>query len=440
MPGVRDKELISLKWPGGVNNVQKETAVPAIGNEDQLGQLRGASNVNLNDAGEVESRAGYTQRFAGPSHSLFATMSYLFGVTSGVLRAISANLSATNVTTGVGESDLSYTMVGGYLYWTNGVVLRKVDDDLNDLPVGVECPGQPSVAAYASAGGLFAGQYQVAITYLSSTGEESGSSLATLVDVEEGQGIQLTGIPVHATASWVRIYVSNANGDVLYHATDIPNGSTTYIIGVGQRTRALETQFMYPMPAGQIVRYIGGRLMVATRNILRWSPPLRPNLTQPDNFRRYGGDITMLEGVGDGPTFGYYIGANHDQNPDKASVYFISGTDPKAQGNMRAYPAGVVPGTAIQIEGTKLGLEYAGKVPYWLSTNGMFCAGLPGGRVIPLTESRFLADTGATRGASLYRELNGIKQLITTASGGEVAAGRASDEAIATVRRHGVTT
>ena len=72
-----------------------------------------------------------------------------------------------------------------------------------------------------------------------------------------------------------------------------------------------------------------------------------------------------------------------------------------------------------------------------MSSNGVFCIGLPGGSVDAYSEGRYLADE-ATRGAALLREINGIRQIVTTVDKGQANRAKFSDTMIATVHRNGV--
>lgn len=433
MAGVRDKQLLKFTgWAGGVNNVDTETAVGQS-------ELREAVNVDLSPEGKPRRRMGYERviETTGP-HSLFATAGAMFSVVGGALTAYGYDLTPATLRAGLGPRPVSYVEAAdGRVYWTNESQIRCVSADITDEPLWVECPGQPSVSAHAT-GGLFAGQYQVAITYFDAFGRESGSSMAAEITVTEGQGILVSNIPANTDAATVRIYVSDVNGDTLLAARDIPAGTTQWIIGAGQRGKKLETQFLEPLPAGQIIRAQNGRVFVARGPLLLFSEPFRYGLHNPLNFARYNGDLTLVEPCGSGPEAGMFIGtAGGDP---KACTYYVSGPDPKAWTNRRAYAYGAVPGTGQQVPASVLGIDAPGLVPYWLASNGIFCAGLPGGRVIPLTDRRFVTPANAERGATLLREQNGIRQLLTALLGGNSNAMAASDSAVATIRRHDVTT
>ncbi|MCA9232180.1 MAG: hypothetical protein KDA57_16145, partial [Planctomycetales bacterium] len=424
---------IKLRFEGGVNNRSAETSVPN-------GQVRAAVNVDVDAAGRISRRLGYTRRATGATHSLFASVAELLAVNGNDLKAYDANLSATTVLAGVGEADISYAHVGTAVIWSNGTLIRRINVDLEDEPHALDCPSQPTLTAVAN-GGLTAGKYQVAVTYKSATGEESGSSVAHVVQVSDGQAIQLSNIAQHSSAAYVSVYATRCDGEELLHVRNLPNGTASYILTEQQRGKRLRTQFLEPMPPGQIIRYMHGRLFVADDAMLRWSAPLRPGLGDPEDYIGFTGRITMIEPVGDGQQAGAYISAEHVTNPDKAAVYYVAGANPDKWLSVRAYSSGAVLGSAAQVPGEIAGLkDYSGNVPVWLSQNGMFCVGLPGGVVKELSRNRFVAIANGKSAATLIRAKDGVDQMVTAVRGGSTSGAVATDAVTVTVTSNGVTT
>lgn len=432
---VRDDEVIRLAgWPKGVNNVARE---------DELGadELRAGVNVDLPNSGKPQRRPGYTQRLTGAWHSVYGGWPVaLLAVRDGDLTALDANLTPTTVLAGVGTRDVSYAAAPDGCYWTNGVHIGRINPDtLAAEPVWPDAPGQPVVTAHAT-GGLEAGTYQVAVTFRDPAGRESGSTLATVVDLTAGQGIRLTGFPAVPSGTTARVYVTPPDGDVLYHAADVLLPMAQWIVGAHQPGKALETQWLYPLPPGRIIRHHGMRTYLADGPVLRWSPAMRHGLTHGDNYWRFSQPLDMVEPIGQADGSGVYVGCGGHEDGKSGRTYFLAGPDPKNWRQLVARHSGVVPGTSRVVPGNWFGLEAAEAVA-WLSTDGVFCLGLPTGQVVPLTEGR-LALPGAEAGAMMIRERSGLRQLIATMLTGVGASNAfaAQDAAVATVRRHGVTT
>ncbi len=442
MAGVPDDDLVTMAgWPLGIDNRSKETAIPSDENGRVLA-LRAARNVDLDAAGKPKSRpaAGLAVAMLG-LHSLYASDRYplMFGVHDGALVGFDESLEASTLHAGLLRPDpdtpMSYDVAAGVAFYSNGVDCGMVDALERRRPWAAETPaGPPQVDAYSGAGGLRAGSYQVAITYLEAGGRESAASPAVEVQVAEGEGIRLTSIPVPADAevTQIRVYCSPANGDLLYAAQDIPPGLATYLLGAHQPGRALDTMFLSPMPAGQIVRTYGARLHVADRNLHRWSEAMRYGLGKlHHNYARYDSDITLLEPVGQAEGSGLFVAAGK-------RTYYLSGPEPTNWQRVIAHPHGAVPGSAQQVEASRLGFDVKGLVPLWLTTEGQFVVGLPGGTVAKLHADRYAAPAGAQRASVAMRDLDGMRHLIATLQGGHTSGLSAQDSAVAEVWKDGV--
>ena len=72
--------------------------------------------------------------------------------------------------------------------------------------------------------------------------------------------------------------------------------------------------------------------------------------------------------------------------------------------------AGAVPGSSATLPGDELGLQDATPTAVWLSRNGDFYAGQPGGQCTSLTAGVAVDD--ADRAAVLYRKSGGIRQYV----------------------------
>jgi hypothetical protein len=413
MAGVSDKQLVRMPgWPAGVDNLSPENDLARDESGKSVIAVRAAENVDLSKGGKPRRREGFALALAGSrTHSLWrdGELPFALYVTGGTLRAFQPG-GGFDIADGLDASlPVSYALAGERVFWSNGPQRGVVLADGTPAPWGCPTPGgQPQVTALAGQGGLAAGRYQVAITWQLASGEEGGAALAVVVDVVEGGGLSLSGFPVPpAEVAAVRIYVSPANGDVLYHALDVAPGLPVVVIGAGVRRKPLDTQLLDTMPGGHIVRWYNGRLFVADEGHLRWSESLRYGLTQPaKNHLGFGGRLDLLEPAAAGSAGGgLYVAAGK-------RTYWLAGGDPAAFTQQIAYPHGAVSGTSLTVPGNLFGLETANPVPYWLADNGVACLGLPGGQVMPLREGQVVAPS-AKRGASLFRERNGLRQVVT---------------------------
>jgi len=438
MAGVSDKQLIRIgPFPAGVDNLNDETNLTRSDDGKRIVALREGVNIDLPRTGWPRRRKGFGQEVQGAQvHSLWANPRFpwmLFADGAGHF-ARSTGGQPFEVRAGLAPREISYAIPNDRVYCTNAVQTWCVTPEGDALAWAVESPGGQPVCAPASSGGLDAGAYQVAITYLDTRGEESGSTLAETVTVPQGGGVALSDIPqpLGADVARIRVYMSPTNGDALYQARDIAAGQTSAMMGAGNLGRPLATQFLSPMPAGQIVRSLAGRLYVACGNEMRWSEALRYGLTHSkDNVRRIGARIGLMEPVGEGGDApGMYV-ADHKR------TYWIGGANPSAQSQRIVYPYGAVPGTGIVVPASMFGFDTTLPVAYWIAANGVACIGMPGGQVVPLREKQVVAPK-ASHGASLFREQDGLRQIITSLSDASPQGLAVGDRASARVYRNGV--
>ncbi|HET6631530.1 MAG TPA: hypothetical protein VFG73_02325 [Rhodanobacteraceae bacterium] len=431
------KPIRHAGWPAGVDNLSPETALVA---DDQgvVLALREAENVDLVGPGKPRRRKGYAEALWSSSgvHSLWAPADAPWGliVRAGTLCLLRdpAHPEVLRDLAAPGEP-VSYALVGDRVYWSNGTDRGLVTAAGEDAPWGCPTPAGLPALALADAGALAAGRYHVSITYALGSGEESGAPTPAWIDVPDGGGIALSGVPQPPADSGVteiRVYVSAPGGDVLHRARSLLVGVTETQLGAGQRGRPLDTQGLASMPAGRLVRVHAGRLWcLGDDGWLVWSEALRYGLTEPPRNRLHvTGQPSLLEAVGGGTDgAGMYLAAGQ-------RTYFLAGP-PERMTPAVSYPHGAVPGTAICVPGSALGLETSAQVAYWLADNGAAVVGLPGGIVQPLREHQAVAPS-AKRGASMYRAEDGSRRIVTTLAGTSARGLAFADSATSTITRH----
>jgi hypothetical protein len=425
-----ENQLRALDFKRGINNIAGETDLK--GNE-----VREAVNVDIDPAGGLQRRGGYTLKLSGDCHSVWASKERVYVVQDGDLMSYAVVnkelVDAAMLRSGLSEAPLSYAEAHGDIYWSNGILARRISDDV-DLPFWIETPVSPTVTAVAY-GGLTAGRYQLVITMVGSTGIESGAPVASVVDVPEGGGVMLSEIALSEGAHHARAYMTEPDGDVLFYRTEVPAAATSGSLSVSDGPgRPLRTQFLQPMPAGQIVRFWSGRLLVASGDTLYFGEPNRGGLYKRDNYFRFAGRITLLEAVGEGEEgAGVYLS-------DGKRVYFLSGPNPKEWARRVRFMHPAVEGSGIVVPGSYFADEteqtYTGPVAVWVSQNGTYCLGLPGGVVRTIREDS-VALPRFDRAAMMLREQGGKRQIVGSFSGGESNPMAMSDSMSAVVRRHG---
>jgi hypothetical protein len=434
MAGVKDAELLRARgFPLGVNNIAPEHDFP-VDENGTVQAVREAVNVDLvGPSRKPRLREGYTQKIAGRFHSPVEFNGRMLAVQEGMLTAFDATLTPQAIRD-VGDRYCAYAQINDDLYWSNGFEFRRIRGrDMIDTPGWIESPSVPSATAVAD-GGLDAGDYRVALAWIDADGRESGVRNLAYASVDTGGGIELSGFgPAPEGAAKARIYLSAANGDELWLAREllfVPN--SIQLGAVDQQTggKTLETLWLQPLPPCEVLRAWNGRLLGVTGNLLVWSEALRFGLMANKNYVRVGREITLMEPVGDGgDSAGIYV-ADHDK------TYWFGGTDPKRWSRIGVSDHAAIPGTSLRVRGKNIGLDTDADVAVWISSDGVFTAGLPGGQLIDLTRGQLAMPEGE-RGAMLFREGKGLSQLIASYMATETVNSLAiTDHMSVTVTRH----
>ena len=401
MAGVRDRGLIKAgPWPLGVDNTSQEGELA----RDEFGQiiaLREAVNVVLSSGGRPRRRKGFAAVNADTAHSLWSAplLQHGFFVKNGQLTALLASGETAPVAPAVFVvNPLSFALINDRVYFSNDAVCGMVDLGLQAWSWAPEHPaGQPTLAI--GAGSLDKGRYQVAVTFVDWLGRESGSTLAAEIELPNGGGIVVTDIPTPSEGG-TNVYVTGANDQVLrlYDSAAVwPSGLTVSAPATG---RALMTQFLEPLPPGNIVRGGHGRQWVARGNELFWSEPLRYGMfNRAKNRMRFAAPIDLVEPIGDGTGgAGVFVAAgNH--------TYWYGDADPAKWTQVTSAHAGAIPGSSVTVKGTVLGLASPAPVLVWLSRSGKFVVGTPGGGIAEI-KNKAVVDI-AESAATLVREDSG---------------------------------
>lgn len=400
----RDAPLNGLgPWNLGINNVASDYELPQ-------GALRDAVNVDITITGHAHRRKGRVSVYsAAAAHSLFSDGAVLYGVSGQNLsyftRALSGTLTPTTIRSGFPAGSpvafLNYPSLldRNRIYYSNGAVTGMLVNKVS-FPWGVKQPsGQPQLTA-ATAGGMDAGTYQVAVTFISSFGEESGTGESARVAVAAGGGITLSAIPQPAagdSVAQVRVYCSEANGSIPYLRTILAVGVTSAVLA---RTvspgRRLETQFMRPPPAGSVVELHYGRIYIGAGPVLYWTEALRPGGHMLTNSLVFPGNITLLAST----NAGLIVAAD--------KTYFMAGSNPRTAIRTDRFPYGAINGSLVR--------DARHEVMYWLANKGLMAATYAG-EIRNLTEG-FLVVRKGTLASTVLRETNGVRQIISSIVGG----------------------
>lgn len=421
-----DKPVTFGPFPKGVNNVDRSR------NMDK-GELVSAFNLDFDRDGVGSRRSGYTLAIPGGAHSLWQrdneSALYVAGVDLALLQlGASDALDQSVLRAGAFAAGLpvSYVLVNGVTYYSNGVITGLIREDNTSHPWGVELPSRVPTLAVGG-GSLYAGRYRISIQYIDDRGEFGGLTLPVAIDVPIHSGIVVGGIPaaVSPDVRFVSVYVSEQNGETVYRYGTYPIGTSSVTVGAtaspGRRGINLVSDVM---PPASFVEYYNGRIYGASGNVIFYTNPFQYGQCQQRiNFIPWDHPVDVLKAVDDG----IYVGTIHE-------VSFLAGPGPKEFKLSMALPCGVIRGTGITLEtGRK---EQGGPTVGWMSERG-FVKASAGGKVKIDEKERVSVGMYAT-GAALYRELGEVRQVIAAMRGGIRSGVVSTDYAEAEVRRNGV--
>ena len=377
----------------GVNNRLPDHQLTIVNRGQKAGDyLRNAVNVDLTAAGTLQRRKGSTLAVPGTRcHSLWSDGEQAFYVDGDTLYQYPRTVLRSGLVPGRRVSYCETT--AGDVIWSNGTVMERIRAGVS-APLGLPVPNPAPIVTASTGGGLNAGVYQVAITATNADGEESGATWPVQVVVADGGRIEVTGLPGTLT----NIYVSPLNGDKLYLAATTT--ASSYIIPImGTLRQSLQTLGLRPMPAGEIVREHGGRLLVVSGSTLYYSEPFGYGLHDPLRGRiPFGGRITLLAPV----EGGCYVGT-------ETETFWLPGGDIEKTEVVELLPYGAVPGTDTALE-NEPGVA-------WMSTRGLIVADAQG--QAKNVQEATVAVGPAQIGATLYREQDGMRQLVAAVSGAQ---------------------
>ena len=412
-------------WPQGINNRAAQGELP----RDEFGTkpvaLREAENVDLSTSGSARRRQGYTDAIhSGENiHSLWSHDELSFGlfVDAGVLHALRADGTVRALPFTPGDFPLSYSLIEDRVYASNrfesALLLHDGDaDTITVHPWGAPAtPAVPEVHRVTSGGSLFGGSYQVSVTHVDELGRESGATYSPLVYVEDGDSILVT---LNPSDHHRRVYVSTHNDQVPRLVAERGPDSAVHalVVTTAGTGVALATRNMEPMPAGQYNRIFNGRHWVADGRYLRWSQPFFYGMTDPGyNLIRFDSEFDLMEPVGRGDNAGIFVAT-------AKRTYWIAGGTPDAMSPVDAAPYGAVPGTALWVRGSAIGMDDDDDRLIWLGRRGNYVLGADNGRITPVNAATLVMHN-ADHGASVVVSRDGVERLITTLKNPRAASG-----------------
>lgn len=385
----------SIKEFGGLDNQNSPS-------EYGLSRCEIADNVDFTRAKKIATRKGRIKVLDINIDAAAHIGNVLLVQSGGSLYKISSHTEIMELVTGLTVTNwLSAATVNGEIFYSNLVETGVIG--VNGVrSLGLPAPMQP---AYSQISGFMpSGEYLYSITTIRDDGFESGAQMAGGAYVTTG-GIDL-GVVSQDHRS--KLYLSSANGEVLYLAGTFNAGSRVHYAGdTSEFSFALKRQFCDAPPAFQDACYYMGRMYYLHGNVLWASLPFNYELVD------YSKDYIVL------PSDGVFCKAVDDgiYIVMRDEVYFLAGSGPQDFVRRQAGSSGAIRGTAVQVDAAKIEKGRVGDAVLWASRLGMM-AGFQGGSVANLTDGVF-AFPEASNGSACLREQDGQKHFVVSLKDGD---------------------
>lgn len=387
----------------GINNRMPNDRLP--GDESGRRAVHDAVNVDLTEAGTFQRRPGSALVVAGANvRSLTSHGGYAYYASGDVLYRYSASTSPQSVATLASpHTGVCYTPTPSGLVWSDGYTVNLIANGASSR-LAVPKPNPIPTATAQAGGGLRVGVYAVSFAAVTALQQRSALTDPVFVVVPEGGRIRLD---MAALPSAIDVFVTAPDGDVFYRDRTLPIGTVQQDLSIITSSgEPVVYEVAAALPPGNILAYHNGRLLSAEGQFVRYSLPYNLGLYRPGS-----GYIALPEPV----TLVAAVDAGVFVATAKAT-WFLPGGD-IAQASMNdAAPYGAIAGTLAPIPNSK--------DVTWFTPRGQVRAGADGS--LSLLQEKKIAFASADAGASIYRETNGLRTLITALSGSSPGSGTAA--------------
>lgn len=391
---------ITINGFSGANNVDE-----SFYSQKGIVSPRVVLNSDVSLAGELKKRVGKTLyiTLAG-AHSLWAGNSCMLCVASGILYRLSQGI-AVNVGTITGPTyPLSYFEADDKVYISNSYWQGVFDPIANSVASwGVPLPPGPMLLA--GSGNLPAGTYHITMTNVTS-GELSGNGPISTITLSAEGGIQVLNRP-----SGALVWATDSDEGIFYLV-----GATSQIVNI-PTVEPLPSFMCSPPSYMENLCYAFGRAWGSSDNIMYYSEPFKLGWFKlAGNKFTFDSKITVIAKV----STGLFVGT-------KEKTVFLAGTEPDKMQQSDA-GAGSIMGTLSYCNnlpdlGSVLGTPEKGfvDVPVWMTTEGIVAGNITG-KLYNLTKNKLKMGI-PSRGASLYRNLEGVFQYLASFTTGTTGSG-----------------
>lgn len=408
---------IDINAFSGMNNVKSsENFFSAEG----VAEPKIILNADVDITSRLVVREGMTKVISlANAHSLWAGLSCMLCVANNVLYRITQNTAVSMGTINCKDDPLSFIEIEGLVYFSNANCQGIFDPAVNAVRSWGNVPPVGPMLLTGS-GSLLPGVYNVTMTFVDTDGVTGTGPITTIELTTEG-GIQVLNRPTGAI-----VWCTDVNEYIFYRI-----GETSKITDI-PTVEPCPSLMCSPPPHLTNLCYAFGRVWGSSGKTIYYSQPFKPawfRLTA--NRFEFSSNVTLIAKV----STGLFIGM-------KDKTIFLEGTEPEKMQQIDA-GAGSVSGTLAYCNNVPyladvLGTQEKGyvDVPIWVTAEGIV-VGNANGRLFNLTKNKLKFGT-PDKGASLYRNQNGVFQFLSSFKQGASGSGAGfADNATCEIFRNG---
>jgi hypothetical protein len=394
----------------GMHNLP-EVPAPLVDRERRI-TPHFAVNCDIHETGLVKRAHGY--KLIAPItdiHSLKGEeigLTVMIGVINGVLSVIDPEAGSVIPLVQVGDFDMNYFQINNWIYFSSAVINGIFDTISGNVgPWGVPLPGvAPDVSLCP--GNMPPGKYDLCYTRFNKFGMSGNGPILQIEFEDQAAGLQLNNLEADFLC-----WITQVNGGPLFGATVNSSNQITSQVPTFNPLRSLN---IIPPPPFTHFTFDHGRFWgVQGKNLY---------LSEPNEYGDFGWfsrkyipfleDLVLVASY----TEGLYVNSLNN-------TWVLRGTDPEKM-KIEKVGEGAIPGTLCLAQtpaklagGAVPTQEFAEfsmmPTPMWRSKKG-FVIGTHGGHLIRITERR-LRLSDRQKGASLWRWIRGVPQVVTTTWG-----------------------
>ncbi len=370
-----------------------------------------SDNVDITRDNKPTRRPGRTLVYSGAVRDVWGDGQVLLFVTdTDELRSLDKNEGSIVLRSSVtGSSRISAARMANTVFWSYGTqqgVLEYGTDRLFGLPA-VSPVGITTDTAVSD---LVPGRYQYGWVVVTEDGEEGPLELHGSFELSSATSVSLVPpIIVHSRVTYVRAYLTEANGGQLYRLGQVlapanaGQQAARHIDAVNGLRALLPARENYSvLPAFSAAGIHNGRLLVAYEDLLLYSERFDYEYYVPgEMFIPFSSRINIIAPV-DG---GVFVGTDTDH-------YFLSGADVAAAELQHKANYGAVAHTLDYVEQKEHEFEGAERTAVWIGARGPVF-GLPGGQLEDSGDGVISYPDKIVHGAGIVRKHNGDMHFVS---------------------------